>query len=258
MFYLIKFGGSLITKKNQYQTLNKKNINKLVRIISNNLSHKYIFVHGAGSYGHMPVLKYKINDGININNTKQTLGFCFTHFSVSQLSNELTNTFLKRKIPVLSLAPITLIKQSKKRIISFNSMPIKNALDLNLIPMLYGDFVFDNKLNGSVVSGDQIMQFIAKRFKPDLSIYLSDVPGVYNSNSQIIPVIDNNNFSKLKKAFGNAKNDITGGMFGKIKEIKKSKARSIITNMDNLPKILKLKKINKKHLKNLGTFLNFF
>ena len=62
---LMKLGGSLITKKRSDVPKCHENI---MRKIANTISKsgkKIIIVHGAGSYGHPIVKKYKINTGID-------------------------------------------------------------------------------------------------------------------------------------------------------------------------------------------------
>ena len=52
---VFKAGGSSLTNKSSYETLNKENIKSIIESISNkdkDNNLKYVLIHGAGSFGH--------------------------------------------------------------------------------------------------------------------------------------------------------------------------------------------------------------
>ncbi|MCC7569852.1 isopentenyl phosphate kinase family protein [Candidatus Micrarchaeota archaeon] len=239
---VIKLGGSVLTEKKDYKKANKKMISQLAREISKiNNKYKIILVHGAGSFGHAPVVKYKINNGIKTK--KHKLGFADTHLSVSQLSNMIVEALIFHGVSAVSLTPTLLFKQNNKKVCSFNDKIVKDFLDAGYLPILYGDMVLDKKLNGSVLSGDQIMKLVSKKMKADKMVFISDVEGVY-VDGKVFPKITKSNLSSIKSHLGgSAKVDVTGGMYGKLMEIMKSKVSSVITNPQNLAKAVQGKKV---------------
>ena len=71
---ILKIGGSILTKKDSdYPAVDYDNLDRIASEIEESLSEDnitgdledgLILVHGAGSFGHPPAEKYKINDGV--------------------------------------------------------------------------------------------------------------------------------------------------------------------------------------------------
>ena len=91
------------------------------------------------------------------------------------------------------------------------------------IPVIYGDVVLDDELELCVISGDQIIQYLAINLNPDRVILGTDVDGVYDKNPKTHDdAIFFDKFSSLddlETLEGTTNVDVTGGMVGKIKEL---------------------------------------
>ncbi|MCK5592373.1 MAG: amino acid kinase, partial [Candidatus Pacebacteria bacterium] len=133
---------------------------------------------------------------------------------------------------------------------------IKKYLNLDLIPVLHGDVLIDNKNKFSVLSGDQMIYFLAKELKADRVIMGTDVDGVFDSNPKtnkkvtLYTVINKNNVKKIKVHETNSI-DVTGGMGGKINELlqlAEVKIKSEIINITK-EKILEKSLTNQKIVK---------
>ena len=104
---------------------------------------------------------------------------------------------------------------------------LKNALKLGLIPVLYGDAVFDVEKGFAILSGDQIAAALAIKLDAERIIMGIDVDGLYDSDPKRNPsaqLITDLRLKDLTKFIGNISGsrapDVTGGMLGKILEIK--------------------------------------
>ena len=101
---------------------------------------------------------------------------------------------------------------------------VKHLLRLNMIPVLFGVPAFDTKNGCSILSGDQIAAFLAKKMSIKKIIMASDVNGIFtsnpklNKNAVVIKSVDKNNFSKIKKLLGQS-TFTDGGMLGKVSEL---------------------------------------
>jgi len=234
---VIKLGGSIITDKSGYKKAKLEMISQLVKEISMiKGQYNIVLVHGAGSFGHAPVIKYNINNGIKTKEHK--LGFTDTHLAVSQLSNLIIEELINNKTPAISLSPSILFNQKNKQINNYNHEIVEKYLKQGYLPVLYGDMVLDDELNGSVLSGDQIMKHVSKKLKATKMIFISDVEGVL-SDGKVIPELNSTNIQKYEtQLLGSAKADVTGGMYGKIKEIMASDIPTIITSPDNFLKAI--------------------
>ena len=99
----------------------------------------------------------------------------------------------------------------------------KNYLSKGFIPVIYGDVVLDSELEICVISGDQLIQYLAVNLNPDKVILGTDVDGVYNKNPKTHDdAIFFEKFSSIEDLDtleGTTNVDVTGGMVGKIKEL---------------------------------------
>jgi len=239
---IVKFGGSIITRKDGYKKENRAMISLLSRIISKECGRsEMIIIHGAGSFGHAPVVKYGIDKGVRTK--RQRIGLSDTHLSVSTLSNMLVKELLKNNVPAISLPPISFVEQNEKRVSKFSIETIISLLKKGYVPVLHGDMVLDKKLGGSVISGDVIISMLAKSLHARKMIFISDVEGVY-VNGKVFPKITRKNIERIRMHFGfSGKTDVTGGMYGKIKSIMKSDVPAVITNPKNLRSALEGKMV---------------
>ncbi len=102
---------------------------------------------------------------------------------------------------------------------------IKKYLENGFIPVIYGDVVSDleETIKMAVVSGDQIINYLAKNLKTERIILGTDVDGVYNknpkkySNAKLISELSS--LKDLESLDSTTNIDVTGGMIGKIKEL---------------------------------------
>jgi len=242
--YILKLGGSVITdKKGNKCVVKKSKLGKISSILSKVLKKKkfkLIIVHGAGPFGHKLVTDYKIKNGVK--SAKQIWGFVKTRASMEKLDSEVIDSLISKKVNAFEVQASSCIIQNKKKIVSFDTKIIEKLLGLGVVPVMYGDMVIDNSLGASVVSGDAIISFLAKKLKASKVFLGTDVNGIYdsdprkNKNAEIIPVINKRNInSVLKKVSKSNAVDVTQGMKGKLKEIKQNIKRKncYIFNLNN-------------------------
>ncbi|PIU21497.1 MAG: hypothetical protein COT15_02030 [Candidatus Diapherotrites archaeon CG08_land_8_20_14_0_20_34_12] len=225
---VLKIGGSICTHKQNNQLKIRENIlRQIAKEIKKAKSEKefnLIIVHGAGPFGHKLVEKYGIKEGLK--SKKDVKGFIETHASMERLNKKIMEIFLNAGLNVLPVQTSALIQQKNKKLKTFYLDTLENlmSIDVSIIPLLYGDMVFDFNKKATVVSGDVSAAFLAKKLKAKKLIYGTNVPGIldYSSNDQkIIKKISNTNlYSVLKQIKATKTSDVTGSMNGKILRIK--------------------------------------
>ncbi|MEM2935298.1 MAG: acetylglutamate kinase, partial [Candidatus Thermoplasmatota archaeon] len=94
--------------------------------------------------------------------------------------------------------------------------------DKNFITFLYGDVSISVERGIDILSGDQIVSYIANNFSAEKVIFLMDVDGIYDKNpkegdAKLIEKIDEKIKIKASKGFF----DVTGGIKNKIEEAMK-------------------------------------
>ncbi len=219
---LIKIGGALITDKNQETpTANLTNLRRIVEEIKEGFDpnvNNLVLIHGAGSYGHPIVKSTGIDKGIK--NDKQVLAFAKTQKLQNELNAIVCEELESIGLPAIPFQPSASAVMKSGKLISLNVSLIKNLLNLSLIPVLYGVPAYDVVQGCSILSGDQIITYLAKNLEPKRIILATNVPGVLNKKNEVIKRIDKSNFETIRPLLENVTiPDVTRGMLGKVEEL---------------------------------------
>ena len=212
---IIKLGGSIVTKKSEDGVVDFAAIRMLAEQIAP-FAEKFplIIVHGAGSCGHPEAKAYAIPGGVTKENAE---GIFVTHEAVSKLNHSVITTFRETGTETVSMPPLGSCLAENGRLVSAGISQIKEMLNLGIVPVLYGDVVMDTKRGACIISGDQIVPYLAVKLGAKRVGFATDVGGVL-SNGKIIPEITRKNVTNINLG-GSQNTDITGGMRGKINEL---------------------------------------
>jgi isopentenyl phosphate kinase len=236
---LLKLGGSAITKKQGYMQADLSSIAVLASAVAQAQKRgisELIIVHGAGSFGHAPVIKYKLNEGVKT--AAQKKGCKITQKACARLSSFVIAALKKKGVAAVSIPPHEIISSKNKRIEKFDQSRIKSALKGGKVPVLYGDMVSDSKLGCSVCSGDQIISYLGAR--AERIVLATNVDGVLVSG-KVTPLITRKNFKTVARHItGSSSPDVTGGMLGKINELLKVKSPCYIVNAKKPARVVAL------------------
>jgi len=220
--FVLKLGGSVITKKSEQGFFQMEIMDNLAREIDK-ANKKLVLVHGAGSFGHVLAKKYDLNKGYK--NEDQVHGFSLTHAMVQTLNSFVLKSLHNHNISAISLSPHSIVKLNDHRLARMDYKIFGEYLDKHFTPVTFGDVVLDEKLGFSICSGDLLVMVLAKYFKPEKVIYVMDEDGLYTSNPKInkdAEFIESATIKKLEKLTTSidAHADVTGGMRGKIDTMK--------------------------------------
>jgi len=229
---LLKIGGSILTKADGAKVV----VSSLKRIAKEISSawldcyvggiNKLVLVHGAGYCGHPEADKYKLNEGLT-----DTKGIYDTHRAVSKLNSIFLDILSDEGLSVVPIHPLNMIAANDGRIIYLDLNCIDKALRNDILPVIHGDVVFDDTRGCCIVSGDQIINYLARRLDVDKVGLATNVDGVY-LNDTFLEKINNENIQMVfnQKYLPGKTHDVTGGMLGKIKELWDLPVESIIFN----------------------------
>ncbi len=193
---------------------------------------KLILIHGAGAAGHQLAQKYGLQKGTK-GNEKKLQGAFLSRFANQKLNVAVAEALYQGGLKVASIHTASAIVQKNGKITNCNLKIIKDALNEEIIPLLYGEMVFDDNLGMSICSGDAIVSFLAKKLNAKKVFFASDTDGIFNKD----PHIYKNAFLIKKLVIKDIKNkikladshnvDVTGGMRGKIANIEDLMKKSV-------------------------------
>jgi len=263
---IIKLGGSVITDKTAKKGLFRKRvverIAREIKTARDKQKFSLILVHGAGSFAHPIAKKYRLNEGYL--STESSKGFAETKIGVLELNLLVWQELEKASLKSCIVESGAVIKANSAKIKKFDTEFIQSLLAKDIIPLLSGDVVIDEKMGFSIISGDQIAAFLAKKFDAKKVVFVSDVDGVFDKDpardkdAKTIPEINIGNYQNIigKMKVKNP-SDVTGEMRGKILSIKKNLRgiKVLIINGQKSGNVLKSLVNNKRQ--NFGTVINF-
>jgi isopentenyl phosphate kinase len=221
---VLKIGGSVITDRNSELAAKTEVINRLATEIQRAKVDGLIIVHGGGSFGHPTAQKYALHEGFK--DESQKIGFAETHHVMTVLNGLLLDALVWHGVPAVSIAPSSCIIAEKGGIKVFEDSALRRLLEMGFIPVLYGDAVLDEALGFTVLSGDQLIAYLARRFHGRGIIVGGDTDGVYdadpkkNRGARLYQRLTLAELREIQhKLGGSTSTDVTGGMLGKIQQL---------------------------------------
>ncbi|QQS61261.1 MAG: hypothetical protein IPN70_05250 [Candidatus Moraniibacteriota bacterium] len=229
---IVKLGGSVITRKSSLKPyVRKKLLGKIATSLKKALHNEavqIILIHGAGSIGHQIAHAYNLSEGVN-NDKKKLQGSLEIRLKNQILNARIFSTFLEHSLSVIPIHTGSAIISNTKSISSINYPLIDLSLKNNLIPILYGEMVFDTTLGMSVCSGDAIAAQLATYYQAERVVFASDVDGIYSkdpyyhADAKIIPSASIKELLSPENTSlsGSHSIDVTGGIRNKILSFQK-------------------------------------
>jgi isopentenyl phosphate kinase len=211
---MLKLGGSVITDKSAHCTANRDQLATIARSIARARTDGMVVVHGAGSCGHPEAKRYNLDVGAV---TGQTEGIFVTHRAVSRLNEEVVATLRGQGVAAIGVHPLHTAIADNGRLVAFECRHLETMLDLGMVPVIHGDVVMDLSKGACIVSGDQLVRYLAVGLSISRVGLATDVPGVLDGE-RVVSEITRDTMPALR--IGNSMHtDVTGGMRGKINEL---------------------------------------
>jgi isopentenyl phosphate kinase len=184
---VLKLGGSLLTDKSKpyeaRETLMRSIAQEIKICVDEGLIEDLVLVHGVGSFGHPPVLEYKLHKGYT--GPEQFIPLSKTQRIVNEFRHLITKVFQEEGLPVNLLHPSSMVVAEKMKITKSFFEPLKGWMSLGMIPLLGGDLLYDKAMGFSVGSGDLLAVELANQLGAKRLIYAMDVDGFYSDNPKI-------------------------------------------------------------------------
>jgi isopentenyl phosphate kinase len=215
---LIKLGGSSITDKSTPYKPRKNVIRRLANEIKEaGNKNSLIISHGSGSFGHTSAIKFG-----GIHGYKSKIGIATVSADAARINQIVTDIFIGEGLPVVSLSPMSMIISKKGKIDSNFFQVMEEVLMQGLIPLVYGDVIWDKSWQSTIFSGEKTLSEIAmylmsRKYKVSKVIEVGETAGVYDKNGKTVNIINSRDFNRVGISFTkNGKIDVTGGMKHKV------------------------------------------
>jgi isopentenyl phosphate kinase len=222
---LIKIGGGVITDKSVHYGLREDVLVRLAKEIGEaqkNLNDTQIIIgNGAGSFAHFSAHKYRTTEGFVSDESR--IGMGWVRHDAVKLNQIVFEQLLLANVPVFSFSPSSLmsVKNGKTKKVFMDS--ITDAMEKQVIPLVYGDVVVDSEKGCDVYSTEKVFDelaiYFAKKYQVRV-IHISSEEGVYKKGqASVFSEINKGNFAEVKEHLGGSHGvDVSGGMLHKVEE----------------------------------------
>lgn len=221
----LKLGGALITDKSQPHTLRGDVMQRLASEIASACARqpdtRLLLGHGSGSFGHFPGERYGTRHGVST--PESWRGFGEVWFEASALNRLVVEALFDAGLRPVSFPPSATAYAQAGQVLSWDLAPLRSALEHGLLPVVYGDVLFDAALEGTILSTEDLFLHLAKELQPQRVLVAGLEPGVwadYPQCTRLLPEITPASYPELLPALGgSAFKDVTGGMASKVSQL---------------------------------------
>ena len=211
---ILKLGGSVITDKGGGCAINRGRLSEVAMAIAGATTDGIVVIHGAGSCGHPEARRYHLDKGVSAGHTE---GIYVTHRAVSSLNDAVVGALREKGVAALGVHPLHTGVADNGRLAGFECRHLGTMLSLGMVPVIHGDVVMDLSRGACIVSGDQLVRYLAAALQISRVGLATDVPGVLDGG-HVVPEITRQTMPNLHIG-DSTHTDVTGGMRGKIDEL---------------------------------------
>lgn len=249
---VLKLGGSVITHKDQPETVDEQSLGRACEAIAAFLSNErttdgeedkkdgeegehpeIILVHGGGSFGHHHAATHGISSTDGSGDAHDLVSI---HRAMGDLNDFVLDALHDRDIDALPVRPLSVAHRDESGL-QFHSGSVEAMLEEGFVPTTHGDVIVDSGMGGTILSGDDIVVSLARSLDADRVGLCSTVPGVLDDDGEVIPQIES--YDEVATAVGESEaTDVTGGMAHKVQQLLALDATASIFSVDALETFL--------------------
>ncbi len=226
----LKLGGSLITDKTRPYVVRPAVLTRIAQEIAAfcaaHPQEQLLIGHGSGSFGHTSGKQYHTRDGAAASGLPpQTYwqGFAETGYQAARLHRHVLEALHAAGLPVLSFPPSSGMLAEDGQPHRWDLTALNAALQAGLLPVVYGDVVFDARRGGTILSTEAVFAYLTGQLHPVRILLAGLENGIcadYPHCQQVVPHITPQNYADWRTVIGASHGtDVTGGMAAKAAEM---------------------------------------
>ncbi len=215
----LKLGGSLITDKTRPGKVRAEVLSRLAREIAGLAAGggpALVVGHGSGSFGHPVAERHRLDRPVA--DTDQVAGVAATQDQAARLHRLVVAELLAAGARPFGWAPSTAVvaRDGCPEMVEIGALT--GALDLGLLPVVYGDVVVDRVRGASICSTERVFLALAgpltaRGWPVERIVWLGETAGVWDDAGRSLPCLDRRGAAALGGVVGGARGtDVTGGM----------------------------------------------
>ena len=221
MTTVLKLGGSVITEKDQAETVDDVALERVAAAVGDALAGDdggvtdLVLVHGAGSFGHHYAAHYGVSTTAG---THDATAIREIHSAMTTLNDAVLDALADNGVRGLPVQPLSSTSRDADATLDLPATNVERMLDEGFVPVLHGDMIAHDGKGATVLSGDEIVRSLARALPADRVGLCSTVPGVLDDGGAVIPTISS--FDDVADVLGGSEaTDVTGGMAGKVRTL---------------------------------------
>ncbi len=223
----LKLGGSLITDKTRPYTLLPERLEALAAVIAETWQPGSLLLgHGSGSFGHTAARQFRTRDGLPSSHLPRQdywTGFARVWGQAATLHRHVIAALQQAGLPAIGFAPSAAACARGGRLHAWELGPLRAALHAGLLPVVYGDVVFDREQGGTILSTEDLFLHLAAELQPVRILLAGREPGVcadYPHCTRLLPRLTPADLPQTAAALGGSHGaDVTGGMEAKVRQM---------------------------------------
>ncbi|MXR52353.1 acetylglutamate kinase [Halovenus sp. WSH3] len=236
MTTILKLGGSVITDKDEPETVDDEQLGRAAEAIAGYVDSggEIVVVHGGGSFGHHHAAAHGVT---RADGSHDGEGLLAIHRAMGRLTDAVLDALADRGVDPLPVRPLSAGFRGEDGTVTLADGSVRTMLAEGFVPVLNGDVIAHAGHGGTIVSGDTLVVSLAESLDADRVGLCSTVPGVLDDDGAVIDEI--RSFEAVADVLGESEStDVTGGMAAKVQRLLELDTPASVFDPDGLSEFL--------------------
>jgi isopentenyl phosphate kinase len=213
MTTVLKLGGSLVTEKDDPETVDRSNLRRAAAAVA--AGEHLVVVHGGGSFGHHHAAEHGVS---TTDGTDDAGAIRAVHGAMRRLNDAVVDALVEAGAPAVPVHPFSAAVRDRDEALELPTRQVATMVGEGFVPVLHGDVVVHAGAGATILSGDELVVELATGLDADRVGVCSAVPGVFDADGEVIDRIGS--FGEVAEDLGESDaTDVTGGMAAKVREL---------------------------------------